>query len=103
MAQRDAAGVSWGQPQTDSWRPASAGDAEWMSGKSRTLSCPGLDRSPLMDVGPKQASLTTPEHAVRGVETLHGTAPSSSALASPRPGGENRGGWVTSPETGTDV
>src|SRR5262249_27504559 len=53
MAHCDAAGVNWGQPHTLSWRPATAGDAEWMFGKSRTRLAPVLTEPPSwMDVGP---------------------------------------------------
>jgi hypothetical protein len=38
-----------------SWRPAWAGDAEGMFGKSRTRLAPGLDKGFLMDVGPPRA------------------------------------------------
>jgi hypothetical protein len=44
----------WEQPHYFSWRPAWAGDAEWMFGKSRTRLAPGLDKGFLMDVGPEQ-------------------------------------------------
>src|SRR5262245_30714552 len=36
----------WGQPHTLSWRPAAAGDAEWISGKSRTRLAPALTDAP---------------------------------------------------------
>src|SRR6516165_7381557 len=45
----------WEQPYTLSWRSAKADDAEWMFGQSRSRLCPGLDRGPLMDVGPERA------------------------------------------------
>src|SRR5262249_26840404 len=45
----------WEQPHYFSWRPAEAGDAEWMFGKSRTRLAPGLDNGFLMDVGPPRA------------------------------------------------
>src|SRR5262245_58352782 len=55
MAQCDAAGVKGSSRITLSWRPAWAGDAEWMFGKSRTRLAPGLDKGFLMDVGPPRA------------------------------------------------
>src|SRR5262245_14461099 len=36
-----------------SWRPAAAGDAEWMSGKSRTRLAPALTADPSWMSGPK--------------------------------------------------
>src|SRR5262249_51696716 len=40
-----------------SWCPAKAGDAEWMSGKSRTRLAPALTADPSwMDVGPPRAN-----------------------------------------------
>ena len=53
MAHCDAAGVNGSNRITHSWRSATADDAEWMSGKSRTRLAPDLDRAFLMDVGPK--------------------------------------------------
>src|SRR5262245_22676083 len=50
----------WEQPHEVSWRPAWAGDAEWMFGKSRTRLAPGLDKGFFMDVGPRQATLQCP-------------------------------------------
>jgi hypothetical protein len=46
----------WGQPHYFSWRPAWAGDAEWMFGKSRTRLALGLDKGFLMDVGPTRVA-----------------------------------------------
>jgi hypothetical protein len=55
MAHCDAVGVNGsnriifhGAPHRD--------DAEWMFGKSRALSCSGLDRWLLVDVGPTRAT-----------------------------------------------
>src|SRR5262249_2954073 len=36
----------WEQPHNVSWRPAAAGDAEWMSGKSRARLAPALTKAP---------------------------------------------------------
>jgi hypothetical protein len=46
----------WEQPHYFSWRPAWAGDAEWMFGKSRTRLALGLDKGFLMDVGPPRVA-----------------------------------------------
>ena len=65
----------WEQPHYVSWRPAWAGDAEWMFGESRTRLAPGLDKGFLMDAGPKQAR-TPPKSTPRSPATLAHLSPS---------------------------
>ncbi len=50
---REGAPVVRCLPHNHSWRSASADDAEWMFGKSRTRLAFALDRGFLMDVGPE--------------------------------------------------